>query len=69
MQNIGNRGGDRWLLVWVTYVKFQKSEKMKHGLGVVSPSLVQNDQRNCRNVFKRVLAKDSSKKNGELYFS
>ena len=32
------------------------------GSGRGSSRLVQNDQRNCRNVFKRVLAKDSLKK-------
>ena len=32
------------------------------GSGRGSSRLVQNDQRNCRNVFKRVLDKDSLKK-------
>ena len=35
------------------------------GSGRGSSRLVQNDQRNCRNVFKRVLAKDLLKENYE----
>ena len=38
------------------------------GSGRGSSRLVQNDQRNCRNVFKRVLAKDSLKKRGKPLF-
>ena len=59
--------GLEWVVAGVGKIcKNMKICKTKVGKWVVSGRgsfrLVQNDQRNCRNVFKRVLAKDSLKK-------
>ena len=61
VREIGNRGRNRWSLVWGKYVKLRKSAKVVKwvGSGRGCSTLVQNDQRNCRNVFKQVLAKSS----------
>ena len=59
-------------LIFVTFlhlflIRLCKNVVKWVGSGRGSSRLVQNDQRNCRNIFKQVLAKDSWKKNYEKH--
>ena len=58
LQEIGNKGWYMRVRGWRNYVKLRKSENVAKGVvsrGSSRP--VQNDQRNCRKIFERVLAK------------
>ena len=52
------------MLGWEKHVKLRNSEKVVKWVasGRGGSRLVQNDQRNCRNVFKQVLANNSLEK-------